>query len=141
MKTLKNLLFSACIIVGSMATVAAQEIPSLHANAATFIKTHFQGQAVYELKIDVNDIDMYEVKLADGTKVEFDREGEPLKMKSDRGLPYAALPMGIGSYAKANYPGNSVVEFETERYGFEIEFANSTELKFDNQGKFLKIDR
>lgn len=141
MKRTTKFLLTACILAGGITTAAAQEVTTLHESADAFLKTHFQSQAIHELDIDPNDRDMYDVELADGTELEFDRNGELLKMESDSGLPLTALPLGMGAYINANYPDVNAVEFEKERNGFEIELSNGSELKFDTQGKFLRIDR
>lgn len=141
MKTCNTFLLAALVTLGSFVSGTAQEITSLHEDADVFIKTHFQGQAVTEMDIDANDHDMYDVKLADGTELEFDRNGEILKMENHNGLPLTALPKGMGAYINASYTGEKAVEFEKETNGYEIELANNTELEFDTNGKFLKIDK
>lgn len=137
----KKILFAALISIATIGSVLAQNTPPLHKNVETFLNTHFQNIDMVGLEVDANDRDMYELDLADGTELEFDRNGELLKMENDAGLPLTALPHGIGAYINATFPNQMVESIEKERNGYEVELTNDLELKFNKEGAFVREDK
>lgn len=87
----------------------------------------------------------YEVKLANGTDIEFSLSGE---MKSIEVLPGNKVPdsivlKSILDYTKANYSNRVIEEYEKEVFGYKVELSGypKVELVFDINGNFKKIDK
>ncbi|MDR3056988.1 MAG: PepSY-like domain-containing protein [Prevotella sp.] len=91
------------------------------------------------------DDDEYEVKLANGTKVDFYIKGD---MKSVEVLPGNSVPDSVVlgailSYVKTNYPDKKIEEYEKKTIGFKVELSGYPELEliFDSNGNFKGLDR
>lgn len=110
-----------------------------------FVNTHFNGIAIKRVKIDYNDYDYYDVRLANGYELEFSQDCEWLDVDCNRNaVPQSILdllPADITQYINANYPNRDVRSIDKERYGYEIELKGGIELEFDSNGKFIRIDR
>ena len=83
----------------------------------------------------------YDVRLNDGTEVDFDAKGTWDKV--DCGLsavPAQLVPTAIADYVKANFAGAMIVKIDKERHGYDIELSNDLELKFNKQGQLIGFD-
>lgn len=119
--------------------ITADKLPSA---AQAFIKEYFPQSAVSYAKKDKELLKTtYEVVLQDGTEIEFDAKGQWDKVDCKRSaVPAALVPGIIAAYVQANFPGQTVVKIDKEPYGHEIELSGDLELKFDKNGKLLKVD-
>lgn len=146
MKTKLNLLSALAFTLLFSLTVSAQKknitIKELPANAQTFLAKHFPNQAASYIIEDKGYINTdYKVMLTGGTEIEFDGKGNLDEADGNKkAIPTSILPKPIVTYIAANYKGLEVEKFEKEKSGYKIEFLNDLELKFDNAGKFLRID-
>ena len=131
------LLFSLTVSAQDKKITAAQ----LPATAQNFIKQHFKGQTVTSAQLDKEMFDNdYETVLSNGVKINFDANGNWDEIESAIGLPSSVIPKAINTYLAANYKGQKVVQIDRKRAGHDIELSNGTELEFDANGKFLRID-
>ena len=106
--------------------------------AQQFITKYFSGVEFLSAKLDDGD---YEVKLVDGTEIEFTTAGEWKKVDCrTRAVPSALVPEAIAKYVKGKFPKNLITKIEKKHNGFEIELDNDLELKFDKNGNFLRVD-
>jgi hypothetical protein len=146
MKTMLRKLFTVfTITVLSTVAVNAQDkkitAAQLPAAAQTFIKQHFKGQTVSSALLDKEMFDNdYETVLSNEVKINFDTNGNWDQIESATGLPASVIPKAINTYLATNYKGQKVVQIDRKRAGYDIELAGSTELEFDVNGKFLRID-
>ena len=119
---------------------ADQDIP---VNSQHFIKQYFPGTSVVLVEIDDDDDDSemeYCVWLNDGTKVEFDMQGEWERVgRKKTGVPVKLIPPTIIQYVKANYPGDVVSKLSRKPYGYKIELSNDMDLRFNLQGQFIEV--
>lgn len=81
----------------------------------------------------------YEVRLMDGSEIEFKKDGELKKMDmEDSIIPsavFAELPEGIGSYLESTFPDIPAEKLERTIFGsYKIELVNDVELKFNSKG-------
>lgn len=119
--------------------ITIKEFP---AAAQTFLSKNFPKQtATYAFQ----DKDMistdYEVMLSNGVEIEFDGKGNWEEIDGNKtALPNSVLPKAIADYVNTNYKGQGVEKIERESWGYKVEFLNDIELKFDSNGKFLRID-
>lgn len=83
----------------------------------------------------------YEVKLANGFEIDFDSEGNWLKIDGNsQQIPDGLIPQDILSYVQTNHPGVFIEEIELENNKYEVGLSNDSDLYFDLQGNFLGYD-
>ncbi len=83
----------------------------------------------------------YEVMFADGTKVEFNRNGEWKEVDCRQSsVPTPIVPAQIMKYVKDNYPDAKVMQIERDRIDYELKLSNRLELTFDTKFNIIDID-
>ena len=86
-------------------------------------------------------IKKYEVRLSNGTEVEFDKNGNWDKVDCNySAVPASLVPANIANYVKTHFAGAKVVKIDKERHGYDVELSNDLELKFNKQGQLMNID-
>lgn len=114
----------------------------LPAPAQQFLNEHFAGVDLTYAK-EERDIfkHSYEVRLADGTKIEFTSKGEWDEVECRFGeVPAAIIPQAIKEYVNKNYAGAKVLFIEKDRNDYEVKLSNRLELKFDKDLNIYDID-
>lgn len=134
-----------CLLVIPSVTFA-DDIPVPVAQLPEAVKTFVQ-KTFPELTIVYAEKDnevggaKYEIRLSDGTKVEFDRKLKWEKIDCNvNPVPEALVPTAIDAYVKANYPNTIITQIDKERNGYEIELSNDIELKFNKKGQLIGTD-
>ena len=85
--------------------------------------------------------DEYDVVLADGTKVKFEGEAwDEVSVPMGQSVPEYFVLKPISTYVTANQPGQKITKIERDKKGYEVKLSNGLEIKFDTNGKFVKID-
>ena len=107
-----------------------------------FVKTYFPKASVLIVKPEH---DEYEVRLSDGTELEFTRNFEWKKIDCEHSNTYTAVPAElvpeqIATYVKTNFVDQSITKIEKKRKGWEIELSNELEIKFNKNFVVTKID-
>ena len=106
--------------------------------AQQFISKHFSGVEFLTGKQDNGE---YEVRLKDGTEIDFTAAGEWKDVDChNRAVPASLVPASISKYVKARFANNVIVKISKKYRGYEIELDNDLELRFDKSGNFLSID-
>ena len=118
----------------------------LPSKANTFLSAKFKGANIVKLsKVNDNQTKKeFEVILDNGIKVEFDKDGNWVEIeavKDDGTIPNEFVPAKILAYVTLNYPNLGVNSIEIEDDGYEIELTDGTDLDFDLEGDFIKIDK
>ena len=137
--------FFLCMLVQSVTCLADDKIipvEQLPASAKTFVKKYFpQATIEYATKDTEFMGTTYEVRLSDGTEVDFDKKGnwDNVDCKT-KAVPASLVPAAIAQYVKAHYPNTVIVKIDKERGGYEIELSNDLDLKFNSKGKLIGID-
>jgi hypothetical protein len=136
---------AAALIISLSANANAQDkkitAAQLPATAQNFIKQHFKGATVSTAKLDKEMFDTdYETVLSNGVKINFDAQGNWDEIDCRSGVPAAVVPKPISSFIATNYKGQNVVQIDKKKAGYDIELSSGTELEFDSNGKFLRID-
>ena len=110
--------------------------------AKTFIKKTFPEIAIAYAEIETEgQRTKYEVRLADGTEIDFSGAGEWDKVDCNyKAVPAVLVPEAIANYVKANYGGAIIVKVDKELYGWDIELNNDLDLMFSTDLKFLGVD-
>lgn len=72
----------------------------------------------------------------------FDENGNivEIDVQDNEAIPMKALPSKIQSYLRANNANAKVVGWEKQKKEQEVELADGTELEFDADGNFRKLD-
>ena len=134
-----------CMLLQSLTCLADDKIipvEQLPASAKTFVKKYFpQATIEYATKDTEFMGTTYEVRLSDGTEVDFDKKGnwDNVDCKT-KAVPASLVPAAIAQYVKAHYPNTVIVKIDKERGGYEIELSNDLDLKFNSKGKLIGID-
>lgn len=144
----KSILYLAafiCMMMQSVSTFASDRmIPAeqLPATAKTFIQKTFPGQTIAYAQIDYDNFGKtYEVRLNNGTQVEFDTNGTWDKVDCYySAVPANLVPTAIANYVKNHFAGSQIVKIDKERYGYEVELSNDLDLKFNKQGSLIAFD-
>ena len=79
----------------------------------------------------------YDVKLTNGTKIEFNNKGEWTSVDcKTREVPSGLIIKNIRNYVAKNFPDTFIVKIEKKSLSYEIELNDGIELKFDRLGTF-----
>ena len=111
----------------------------------TFLEMHFGNIAVRAVIKEKDDLTTtWKVYLENGWELDFLKNGEwdevDCKFSPVPASVLALIPESIVNYSVTNFPATAIVEINKENYGYEIGLSNDLDLKFNAQGKFLKID-
>ena len=114
----------------------------LTAPAQLFINEHFAGIDITYAKEEWDFLKhSYEVRLANGAKIEFTSKGVWDEVECRFGeVPAAIIPQAIKEYVNKNYAGAKIIYIEKDRNDYEVKLSNRLELKFDNDFNIYDID-
>lgn len=120
---------------------------NLPENIQSFIEQHFDGETITKAEkndswYNLDNNEMYEVKLSNGIKMDFNKEGELTEVDSKDGtrIPDGVLSNKISTYVQNNYRNTHVVSWEKDNDEQEVELADGTDLEFNTTGDFIKED-
>ena len=115
---------------------------ALPAKAQQFVNAHFASVKISYIKEDRDFFDRnYELVFADGSKIEFGRNGEWVDVDCRyNSVPQAIVPDAIKAYVKSNFPDVKIIEIERKRANHEVKLSNKLELVFDKNLKIKRID-
>lgn len=119
--------------------ITKNELP---AKARQFVDQHFASSKISYVKEERDFLDRnYEIFFADGSKVEFTRNGDwwDIDCRYTQ-VPVAAIPADIQNYIKLHFPEAKVLKIERERNDYEVKLSNKMELTFDKKFKVKDID-
>lgn len=144
MKTVVKLALALVILTGIGANAQKKNITikEFPAAAQTFLSQNFPKQtATYAVEDKGMLSTDYEIMLSNGMEIEFDGKGNWEEIDGNKtALPESVLPKAIADYVSKNYKVQGVEKIEKEKWGYKVEFLNDVELKFDSNGKFLRVD-
>ena len=112
-----GLFATAAFAGGDEVPVRMHELPDA---AKTLVKKYFHDIEVVSATMEKGVAPSYEVKLADGTKIDFDARGEWTDVERPGGVvPDGLIPQPILKFVAANYPGRHVrgVERDGRNHG------------------------
>ncbi len=115
---------------------------NLPKKAQLFIDNNFKNSKITYVKDERDYLERsYEVLFADGTKVEFNRNGEWKEVDCRRSsVPTAIVPAKILNYVNSNYPGVKILQIEHDRVDYELKLSNNLELTFNKRLNIIDID-
>lgn len=142
---LKTLVMTAAVLMLSMSACAHDQLitfEQLPANAQALVKTHFNAAEVSVVIMDKDLLDTdYEVRMQNGTKLEFEGNGELKKV--DCGLqrvPDTLLPEPVKQQVAARFPNAYITEWKKDDWHWKAELNNGLELVFNSTYEFVGID-
>ena len=121
-------------------TLKRENLPQ---QAREMLDEYFPKAKVAMIKVDKHLLKKtdYDVKLVNGTKIEFNNAGRWTSIDCrDRAVPDAIIPRAIRKYVTKNFEGVKITEIERKLKGFEIELDNGLELTFDTFGNFKSMN-
>jgi len=120
--------------------ITTNELPK---TAQSFLAKNFAGQKAIQIIKDKGMVSTdYEVRLNNGTKIEFDGDGnwEEVDSKNDTAIPTGFISNKITSYVSKNFPTQKISKIEKDNRKFEVELTSGLDLEFSRNGDFLRID-
>ncbi|NGM66955.1 PepSY-like domain-containing protein [Sphingobacterium sp. SGR-19] len=146
MKTLLKITGIALLLFAVTSASAQDKVISfakLPAKAQTFVKKHFSEKNVVTVKMDTEYLikKEYEVILKNGSKIEFDNDGEWEKVEmKETAVPAQLVPATISQYIHKSFPNTFVKEVKRGKNGYQVEISNGLDLEFSKQGEFIRVD-
>ena len=144
---MKKLFFSILLMAFALSLDACTDgkpigFDQLPQNAQTTLTKYFNKEDVLLVRLDKDDLlSEYEVKLKDGTELEFDRNGALTKIDcQQKKVPEGLVPEKVLAYVNANYPNAYITEWSKDDMRWKAELNNGLELVFNNNGEFLRYD-
>ncbi|MDR2887210.1 MAG: PepSY-like domain-containing protein [Bacteroidales bacterium] len=119
--------------------VTVKELP---VDAQQFIEKYFPGAKVALAK-EENEryYKSYEVIFADGSKIEFDGNGQWTEVDCrSTPVPSGIVPQQIVDYVTANYAGATISDIDRDTRDYEVSLSNRLELTFNLQFNLIDID-
>ncbi|MCP2027548.1 putative membrane protein YkoI [Flavobacterium sp. HSC-32F16] len=140
---MKNRIFLAIALLTITISASAQkkiEVAELPKPAQEFLKKHFSGTTVESAKKDAEHGEKgFEVKLKDGTEVEFWKDGSYREVDGgDNPIPTAFIPDNIKAYVAKNHPNEKITHIDYGHKDLDVDLTNKIDLEFTKDGKILK---
>lgn len=121
--------------------LAACDDTKIPARSKAFIDQFFPESSVVivEMEEDGDGLEEYEVWLNDGTKIDFDLQGEwKVVARKKTGVPLSLIPQQIKYFVKTKYPNNVITKFSRKDYGYKLELSDDMDLRFNKQYQFME---
>ncbi|BDU25070.1 PepSY-like domain-containing protein [Flavobacterium sp. GSB-24] len=140
---MKTKIFLAIGLLSLTISVSAQkkiEVSELPKPAQEFLKKHFSETTVTSANKDAEHGEKgFEVKLQDGTEVEFWKDGSYREVDGgDKPIPTAFIPDNIKEYVSKNYPNEKITHIDYGHKDLDVDLTNDIDLEFTKEGKILK---
>lgn len=141
---MKRIVLLAIGIFAATVMASSREVPvtfdQLPSAAKTFVNENFPGETVTMALKDVHGRAEYDVRLSDGTELEFTHSGALKKISSRAGISEKLIPDGIRRYVSAHFPGAGYREYEVGKRTYEVKISNGMELKFNRNFMVMEVD-
>ncbi|MGE8342882.1 MAG: PepSY-like domain-containing protein [Flavobacterium sp.] len=140
---MKMKLFLAITLLIATISASAQkkiEVTELPKPAQEFLKKHFSHTLVEKAQKDPEHGEKgYEVKLKDGTEVEFWKDGSYREVDGgDNPIPTDFIPDNIKAYVAKNHPNEKITHIDYGHKDLDVDLTNKIDLEFTKDGKILK---
>lgn len=118
-------------------TVLEDDLP---ADAIGFVEAHYEGKKILHVVKELDNLKTYfHVYLDNGTKLDFNRQGEIKKIEGTEEIPDTVMPQLILDYVDNNYPADFIRGWEIGNASQNVKLSAGFELEFDNNGNFLRV--
>lgn len=115
----------------------------LPVKAREMIEEYFPKAKIGMIKVDKHLFKKtdYDVKLVNGTKIEFNNAGKWTSVDcKNRQVPDGLVMRTIHNYVKKNCNGAFITKIENKLSGYEIELSDGVEMKFNKLGKLTHTE-
>ena len=114
---------------------------ALPVQAQTFIDQYFPQSSIVLVDVEIDEgVKEYSVWLNDGTKIEFDMQGNWRRVgRNKTGVPASLIPDAINQYVRTHYPNDVVTKFSKKDYGYKLELSDDMDLRFNHQCQFMEV--
>ncbi len=131
----------------SSADIAIKDLPSA---IKDYIDEEYPGTAIVSAEVEYNG--NYEVELENGAELYFDANGNIIYEEyedhdewdeddEETDISISSLPQTVIDYIVANYPDVLIAQADMlAEGGYKVRLSNDTELYFDSNGNFLRIE-
>lgn len=123
------------------------QVKQLPNAAQSFIRNNFKNvQVASAWWMEDDGVKSYEVKMVDGSELDFDAKGQWTEVKCPNGVvPEAIVPKQIQEFVAMNHPDQQVMGIERKghdgREGYEVWLKNGSELDFDRDFRLVGLDK
>lgn len=118
--------------------IKREQLPSA---ALQFIQHNWNNVSISRATMETEGYKVeYDVRLAGGTEIEFNRDGGWKEIESSKEIPESAIPVGIRTYVRQHHRGHKVVKMEKKSYGYEVTLDNDREYTFDTDGNLKQAE-
>lgn len=135
-------IFTALLLFMAMAVSAQKkiEVTELPVGAREFLEKYFAGAAIEKAKKDAEHGEKgYEVILADGTEIEFWKDGKWREVDGENNpIPTGFIDPKIVDYVTKNYPNNKITHIDYGHKDVDVDLTGDIDLEFSKEGKFIK---
>lgn len=143
---MKNKIILVVLLFGFIISASAQkkiEVTELPQPAQEFLKKHFSNTSIDVVKKDAEHGEKgYEVKLKDGTEVEFWKDGSYREVDGgDKPIPTAFIPQSVKDYVAKNHPNEKITHIDYGHKDLDVDLTNKIDLEFTKEGKILKDEK
>lgn len=140
---MKTKIILAGLLLGFVISAKAQkkiETTELPKPAQEFLQKHFSYTTVDIAKKDAEHGEKgYEVKLKDGTEVEFWKDGSYREVDGDdKPIPTDFIPASVKDYVSKHYPNEKITHIDYGHKDLDVDLTNKIDLEFTKEGKILK---
>jgi len=140
---MKTKIILAGLLLGFVISAKAQkkiETTELPKPAQEFLQKHFSKTTVESAQKDAEHGEKgYEVKLKDGTEVEFWKDGSYREVDGDdKPIPTDFIPASVKDYVAKNYPNEKITHIDYGHKDLDVDLTNDIDLEFTKEGKILK---
>lgn len=138
----KKIFFAVVLLIVTISARAQKkiEVAELPKPAQEFLKKHFSTANIVSAQKDAEHGEKgYEVKLQDGTEVEFWKDGSYREVDGgDKPIPTAFIPDNIKNYVTKNHPNEKITHIDYGHKDLDVDLTNDIDLEFTKDGKILK---
>lgn len=120
-------------------TINREDLPE---EAQEMLNTYFPKAKVGMIKVDKHLLKKtdYDVKLVNGTKIEFSNAGKWTSVDcGSKALPDNLAPKKIATYISKNYPDVKMVSIKKKTSCYEVGLSDGVLLKFSLLGQFREV--
>lgn len=140
---MKNRILIVVLLLGFVISTKAQkkiETTELPKPAQEFLQKYFSNTTIDTAQKDAEHGEKgYEVKLKDGTEVEFWKDGSYREVDGDdKPIPTEFIPASVKDYVAKNYPNEKITHIDYGHKDLDVDLTNDIDLEFTKEGKILK---
>ena len=140
--TLASVVFVGAVTLLQAANDRIIQFAQLPNSAKVVVNKFFKGKQVSYSKEDREIISTnYELRLADGTEIDFDSKGNWTDVDGQhQAIPVGLIPAAVLKTVSKQHPNDSIVKIERNRFGYEVKLLSGLEIQLNKQGAITGYD-